>query len=455
VVRRERSVGAHPDNESAISIDERRTLVESFAVDRPRGRRRRRGLLLIIVAVVVGVNAGAGAAAGPVPADDGESMSKQTLAEMRRQEALRPAVVELEAALRAGEASGFAGLGYDSVGLTLYWKGPLPVGVTTAVDRARRTGPVHVRPAAFSRAELWEEAGRISTMAGKGSDLQEIVVPDDGSGLLVTRMPPATAGRVSARAGRALAAIDGVLRELAPTVPVTLTTATAPIELTACPSSGCTRRDDTSPWNGGGYIRNPPAGYSCTSGFGVWAPGYGEYLLIGAAHCGSRGDYFVDYAGERIGSVLKDDWDRDVLAIRAPGYHWIWDGGPNTRGTKSVRSWGYRVSGELLCRSGMATGTVCNIRTDSGSSYTAAICDSDGDCFTLHDLARATQIDGVTVAAPGDSGGPVFSLDGSGVRAKGTVSARARPSANAAYTLLYYQDMDDIVDRNNFIPRTS
>jgi hypothetical protein len=234
-----------------------------------------------------------------------------------------------------------------------------------------------------------------------------------------------------------------------------VTSAPAPIEVAACPSDGCTRRDDTSPWNGGGYIYNVPARYTCSSGFGVWAPGYGENLLIGAAHCGSRGDYFVDGAGERIGSVLKDDWDRDVMAIRATGFYWIWDGGPNTRAAKSVKSWGYRVSGELLCRSGVATGTVCNIRTDSGSSYTADICDSDGDCFAVHDLARGTQLDRVTVAAPGDSGGPVFTLDGSGVRAKGTVTARARASSGAPYTLLYYQDMDDIVDRNGFYPRTA
>ena len=76
-------------------------------------------------------------------------------------------------------------------------------------------------------------------------------------------------------------------------------------------------------------------------------------------------------------------------------------------------------------------------------------CDSDGDCFTMNNMAKAINVNGLTAGVKGDSGGPVFSLDRDGVRAKGTMSAIG------GATELYYQDMDDIVSSLGATPRTA
>ena len=68
------------------------------------------------------------------------------------------------------------------------------------------------------------------------------------------------------------------------------------------------------------------------------------------------------------------------------------------------------------------TGTSCSLQTQSGT-VANYICDSDNDCFTTYDLGKVIKTDSVIASQEGDSGAPVFSLDGNGVRAKGVVSA--------------------------------
>jgi len=372
------------------------------------------------------------------------------LAAMARQEALHPsAEILLGAAMRLPSDSGYAGIAYEADGVTVYYKGTLADEMAEAVATARHIAPVTVKVAAYSHAELAAaQAVLASAVAAGHVDIQAIGIRGDGSGLEVERIPAATRAQWD-RQGRATTDATTVIAELRLAVPVSVTTATAPITRTS------SRENDSPPWNGGGYFESY-RGYekrmNCTTGFGVFR-GSQSYVLT-AAHCMTAPD--IAYNGhvfgccyEQMGPVYVEDWRRDILLINARGFYWIFDGGPSSSITKTVHSWGYRVTNELLCTSGAASGVVCGDKTQSGGDWMIFGCDSDGDCFTMSNMAKAINVNGLTVGVKGDSGGPVFSLDRDGVRAKGTMSAVSGATA------LYYQDMDDIVSSLGATPRTA
>jgi streptogrisin D len=391
------------------------------------------------------IDPGSGEGLDPFRAD----MSSETLAIMRKQEALHPAVEILQRAIRES-SSGYAGLALEGEGITLYWKGDLPSDVTRAMRSAQKIGPIKVRSARFSRAELELQAERISSVGR--TDIQSIFVPGDGSGLSIEKMPPDEAGWAALKSPVTTA--EQAVASVPSNIPVKIATAHTSVELTACAGGVCSRLDDESAWNSGTFIARNGT-YLCSTGFGVNVLSQpGLHHILTAAHCGSAGDYFIDFTGELVGSMGLDDWDRDVGTIQANGWYWMWDGPSTTTFHKTVHSWWYPADGELVCQSGYH-GTVCNMQTQSGATYAVTGCDSDGDCYTMHAFKKVVKLDAGDVAVRGDSGGPVFTLDGDGVRAKGLVTARTKSSASAPYyDIMYYQDMVDIRDRNGLEPRT-
>jgi hypothetical protein len=210
-----------------------------------------------------------------------------------------------------------------------------------------------------------------------------------------------------------------------------------------------TRREDSSPWNSGDYITNIDAKIGevhCTSGFGVHQ-NTGQTWLLTAGHCSHVGDTYTGYfTSDVFGDSCAEDWDKDITVICTPGYHRMFDGDPYTGNYKVVHGWGYHVVNELLCQSGSTSGVVCGLKTQSGD-FANRGCDSDGDCFVMHGLIQAIQIDGQTAGQHGDSGGPVFSLMGDGVRAKGVLSAGEGSS-------LLFQDWADLIRIWGFYPVT-
>src|SRR5687767_6162124 len=81
-----------------------------------------------------------------------DKIDPKTLAIMRRQEALQPAVNALyEAAVKSPD-SGFTSIAFEGDGLALYWKGELPSNMVASLNVAREIGPVEVISAAYSMA---------------------------------------------------------------------------------------------------------------------------------------------------------------------------------------------------------------------------------------------------------------------------------------------------------------
>nr|MDT0656930.1 trypsin-like serine protease [Micromonospora sp. DSM 115978] len=428
-----------------------------------------RGLAFLLVATVMTTLAwvpSADAAADPAPTarrTDPQSLDNldpTTLALMHRQNELQPALTEIwEEQLRT-EDSGFAGVAFEGDGLSIYWKGTLTSGMAAAVSRARRTGPVTVKPAAFTAAELRDAGDAIHAAIDRRglSEIQSIGYDPSGAGLDIERAPASTTARLAAaqrRAGRPEpATAEQILADARVSVPVRLSTADQDEDLLA------SRRADSAPWNGGGRMESWRDGgfrMACTTGFGVHSDT--RSFVLTAGHCASRGDtvYQGIFGGgsgttfKAMGGVSSDYWEYDLLLVNTSGWYLIFDGGPTTSTTKRVNSWGYWAANELVCHSGSVSGTVCGLRQLRSKDFrvSADSPDSDGDYgYVVRGVIETIQADGRTAAQRGDSGGPVFTLNGTGVRAKGIVSG-------GGGTIMNFQDWQDVIRLFGAYPNTS
>ena len=393
----------------------------------------------------------------PVPDPQStDNLDPQIRDVMLRQDALQPAVTALYESYLAEPTSGFTSVAFEGEGLTLYYKGTQTARMKLALAQARRIGPVAVKSAAYSLAELESDAATIDAANAKaGGNLQSVSLRYDGTGLDVKRMPAATAQRVAGATGRsALVDVTTVLRDVKLSAPVTVSTATEEVNLLV------SRRADSSPWNGGGRWESWRGGERrgiCTTGFGINA--YSRTYVLTAAHCATAPDrayqgMFNGGSGttfKEMGGVTRESWEYDLILIDAPGYFRMFDGNATTSNYKTVNGWGYHAANELVCQSGAVSGVVCGLKTGSSENIIVSCNtpDSDGDCgYTIKGLIRTTQTSGSRAAQGGDSGGPVFTLMGTGVRAKGILSA-------GSGSTMYFQDWADVIRLYNGYPRTS
>jgi hypothetical protein len=192
--------------------------------------------------------------------------------------------------------------------------------------------------------------------------------------------------------------------------------------------------------------------WSCTTGFGVHSGSPAQSWVLTAAHCAELGDQARHRSGYFMGGINSDQDEYDLLLINADGFFVIYDGHSSTSYTKRVMSFGYWAANELVCSSGSVSGTICDLRQDYSVNVNF-VCQpgqTEGCGHTVRGLIRTTQLQGRRAVRPGDSGGPVFTLDGVGVRAKGVISAG---STNQA--LMYFQDWADVIRLFGAYPNTT
>ncbi|MET0419769.1 MAG: hypothetical protein ABW022_27445, partial [Actinoplanes sp.] len=331
-------------------------------------------------------------------------------AEMQQQAKLQPAVDALHEASLATKSSGLAGVAYEGSGITLYYKGALPATMSAGVAKARTFGSVKVTAAAHSLADLQRNSDKITSSAVKvGSDIQAVSLAYDGSGLIVESLPAGAASTLAAKRARLGLATAVPAKQLVKTaqvdVPVTYTTGTHTIE------EATTRQDDFAPWNGGGRWeswRNGAGRMICTTGFGT-KNGAGERFVLTAAHCATPPDYARQGQGgtlEYMGPVYQQSVAYDLAIIRANGSSLIFDGTSTTSNTKYVAGWAHWASNQLVCQSGVTSGTVCGIRQQNSTDAIMGCCDSDGDQgYTVRGLIRSPRDGGGVAVRGGDSGG--------------------------------------------------
>ncbi|MEV1006098.1 hypothetical protein [Streptomyces sp. NPDC049881] len=309
------------------------------------------------------------------------------------------AAESIRAAVERDASPGYAGIVLGEEDVTLWWKGEVPASVRAAADRAADRGVVvRIRGAAHSEAELRAAAGELQAWldANPGSGYHGVKSPGDGSGLVLAAYPD--------RAGRSAAGLTALEARV-----------DVPLEVVhEKPMRDVSRQDDSPPWSGGARTWNQTASTLCTSGFGVRDASNRRYILT-AEHCGQVGHRIADGQGEFIGNVSAGHDDHDIGLIPANSGNRMYVGGGNSNTVANVVGWGHVFVGQYLCQAGVtsaeATGApVCNLRVIFFWQ-------------DQEDLVEAEQVQGQTAARGGDSGGSVYSSNGSGgAVANGTVT---------------------------------
>lgn len=335
---------------------------------------------------------------------------------------------------------------YKNNRLILRWKGDPSKAVQNLVDDGIDGVPVVLQQVRFSRSELvaaierafeYGRATRGDRFVVKGSPNTDYSGIDIG----VNQDGSATS---SSKDGSDLAAAAGV-----------------PVNVVAAkPTKLASRQDDYAPWFGGGAIGDYDGVTYCSTGFAVkTASGAGR--LLSAGHCvvndPDPGDEFVgwtrnlydgihneimagggewDVEGTGVDSMLITPRINNNASARTSGrvYSGAWNSSSSRKvGAASLQAPPYLAN---VCTSGAMTGEHCDLTvTDDIVEFS---------CFGSENLYRtcwgyeATASGGSVAAGQGDSGGPSYSIGGSGnVLARGIidgVSPYASDKANCGST---------------------
>ncbi|MFJ6671862.1 hypothetical protein ACIQMJ_12210 [Actinosynnema sp. NPDC091369] len=317
-----------------------------------------------------------------------------------RAQAQRPLVEAAEtvrAEVERGANAGYAGIVLGEHDVTVWWKGDVPAAITAAVGRASRKAAVRVERAAHSEAELSAAAAEVRQWLDTHPDsgFHGVKSPGDGSGLVLAAHP-----------GVGAATATG-LAMLGERVDVPLAVRHEE------PLREVSRQNDSPPWWGGARTWNQTASSLCTSGFGVRDGSNRRYLLT-AEHCGQPGHRIADRTGEYIGTVSQGHDDHDIALIPTSSEDYVYVGGGDSNSGVKVVGWGHVFVGQHLCQSGVT----------SAEQTGGPVCDLKVIFFwqDREDLVEAEQVQGLTSARPGDSGGSVYSAGSGGVVANGTVT---------------------------------
>ncbi|QFU90113.1 hypothetical protein [Amycolatopsis sp. YIM 10] len=371
----------------------------------------------VFAAVAVALVAGGGVASAgqdkPVVEEENafSYISPEVRAKMAAQDKAKSAANIVRQAVAQHDGTGFTSIALQGESVELAYKGPIPDAVNAAIDEARKTVPVSVKDAPYSLAELETASAEITEQLRTRPDgpAHSVEVTPDGGSLVVGVDQVTT-----------LQALD--LAEVA--VPVRV----AQRERMA--SFG--RLDDTPPYWGGARIVSTDIPIECTSGFGVHAGGQ-RYLLT-AGHCGRPDAGWTNGNGSRfIGNATHEHIDHDLLLIATDAGSRIYDGGVGVNEfSKAVSGWAWTAGNEWVCSSGSVSGVICNHVVEL---FNRVLCgyNAYGDYECYSGLVQTKQFDGLTAGRPGDSGGPVFGLDGDRVVAKGTITG------GGGVTLLWQQ----------------
>lgn len=298
--------------------------------------------------------------------------------------------------------------------LIVRWHGAVPADIARLVRRLEGKIQIRIVPARYSLAVLERaisQAKRADPAVTGGYPLT------DGSGLhLFVR---AAGMQTAASVIRVRLGIPAVA---APSGTVTLQstpTCTPNPNVNKGPGSRCW--DLPAFW--GGDVIISQYGFGCTGGFGVHDANGGLYLMT-AAHCSespsgtfSNGVYFRNGNNTAsVGNITDVPGPHDGAVIPTSAGNRYYDGpgvinGGDSTFTKHVVGQLVTSVNDLLCESGSYGGVLCNMKV---SALGASLPDRP-----WNDLALATSLSG-TFTMFGDSGGPWFSLAGSGnVNAQG------------------------------------
>jgi len=315
--------------------------------------------------------------------------------------------------------------GFDSGGLfpgtsdlSIYWHGPLSPEAEASIARANERGQqVHVVEVKYSSEEIWHFATSLAqALSTEGISL---------SGFATNR-----ANDEIALSGPELsvdADLQGqVLAIASQIVPNDVAVTFVPAEIDG--GTYDSRHADSGNPTPGGELDID--GDKCTQGLGTTRAGYGDYLLT-AAHCvGFDNGVDVDIPSNTHSgySTFTSTLFGAPNTVGNPSHQvdatlisYVYDGasidakmyyGSNTTSTKiDIDDTGNIPYDTPLCSSGSATGLNCGFMRTGGQSRQCAS-SSGGTCVASVDIVRVDSPDEILMFGAGDSGDPVYYLDG-------------------------------------------
>lgn len=194
------------------------------------------------------------------------------------------------------------------------------------------------------------------------------------------------------------------------------------------------RKNDANPFYGGATT-NTDVG-TCTVGFS-WTH-QGESYFLTAGHCTSANSdvRMPHYGSQKIGKVVKDNWNNTTGSTKMSGVpyysgdlslvkmngNWLtagsmYVGGPNSGSYRTVKGVAGRSPkiGDKYCTGGATQGELCGWKV---SEVRANLRYRDGQFARNMTLGKK----GGTCGDLGDSGGPIYTVSGGKVVAKGIIS---------------------------------
>lgn len=343
--------------------------------------------------------------------------SEVSAVDVRNQEIIESELVALQRYAEKSteaDADGYAQHSVDirNLRVRILWKGPVPDDIAVLEGRTASGVTIEIKAAQYSENQVSLAASKVLDAGREGKIPKPSWVDNtrDFDGLEVA-FPTETYQKIDRDA------VAAIIRKITG-VPTSVIVGEALQPLS--------RQDDSSPWYGGSGYKNAHTPI-CSTGFATLTP-TGEGRLLSAAHCDPSGNLSaLDRAGDQLTLGGGDVWIKgariDSLVMDpVGGTDGYVHGGPwnaaesNPRFALGVGSKYSNGTGDLVCTSGANSGEHCSSTIVRLNVRNACFVDPDEDCYYHYAEGGPSS---VTVAAQGDSGGPVYAL-----RSDGRVSAR-------------------------------
>ncbi|MFD8141522.1 hypothetical protein [Streptomyces sp. NPDC059708] len=182
---------------------------------------------------------------------------------------------------------------------------------------------------------------------------------------------------------------------------------TTPIRVRqSSPAVPLSRWNDSAPFYAGAALGPANGSFAhCTSGIPAHSTVDNRQWLVTAGHCYGLGETVFTAGGNRVGTVGAKLDDLDSAFIETATSRYTWDGLDAQGYTRRLNGVRNAAVGDFTCQLGYTTKVACNIRTAYAGSATwvnngAYVWGSASDPNAYPVIAR-----------PGDSGGPVITIN--------------------------------------------
>ncbi|KAJ3127348.1 hypothetical protein HK098_006432 [Nowakowskiella sp. JEL0407] len=302
------------------------------------------------------------------------------------------------------DQKGYAGLEFtDDNSLYIWWKGTPDTKVFDILKIAKLKVRLRFMPAKFSREELNAAADSLKPLVeDPNNPFHTISIDFRGSGVQLLGDKTLKASNGSSLVNQ----LPFKFRKLPKNVPLNVRNSRMQRKFS--------RDIPDPPYYGGMGIYSDFGSTTgglnlarCTSGFSVMDSQKNRYILT-AAHCRHFG-IFVKKSDTQftfIGNVTSGIAEKDVMLIKndlVGGM--MYDGPVGGSTTKPVIGYSRAALGQRICRTGVKTGTICNLKV---VTINRSICIGSGVCIDGTIQVAVTPESGPVAASTGDSGGPIY-----------------------------------------------